>query len=373
MTSNLNARYTLEQISQRLASLPRNSSVNTVEQTVRDVATQLQRTEHGLANLRTSVNDQTTMLQRLGTSLQDDISTEGRKLLQTQASMLSATLTTIRENNHATLDNLINLDQRLDEADQRIPDSSSGLKAILNDQKIGIQACQMHLKYIEEAVQDIYRVSKQQAAEDWRSYGLEILKTAGAVIGAFAGISNMLTLRTLKTGLETPAEEKLPKQDIIPTPQTQRNLEESAREDSRIPASDTASRKGGSDLARKDPGILASDTASRKGGSELPREDPGIPARYTASRNDCPEFMMDSRNAPNKWQCHTSASEDPRTLARDTSSRRDGPEFTTGTCNAPKLWVCHLCYDGPCLYENTRCCIQCGHLMCGQCKMYGGG
>lgn len=268
MTSNLNVRFDLEHISQRLASLPQNSSMDAVERIIRDVAMQLQRTELGLVDLQTSLNDQTTILQRLGTSLQDDISTEGRNLLQAQASMLSATLTAIRGSRHATLGNLTSLGEQLDEVDRRMADSSSGLKAMLNDQKIGIQACQMHLEYIEEAVQNICQVSNQQAAKDWRNYGLEILKTAGAVIGAVAGISNMLTLQTLKAGLETPAEEKLPKEDTIPIPPTQINLKESSREDSRIPASNTASRKD--------------NMASRKGS--------------TASRKDGPEFKMDSRN-----------------------------------------------------------------------------
>ena len=204
--------------------------MDAVEQAVRDVAGQLQRTELGLADLQSSVDDQTTMLQSLRTSLQDDISTEGRKLLEAQASMLLATLTAIRGSRPSALDNLNSLDQRLDEVDQRIGDSSANLKDMLDHQKLGVQACQVHLEYIEEAIQDICQVSNQQAAKDWRNDWLEVLKITGAVISAFAGVSNMLTIWTLKAGLETPVGKKSPNQSITPTSQMQRYLAESKRE-----------------------------------------------------------------------------------------------------------------------------------------------
>jgi hypothetical protein len=188
--------------------------VDVVEQTVRDIATQLQRTELGLADLQSSVDDQTTTLQRLRTSLQDDISTEGQKFLEAQASLLLATLTAIRESRHSALDNLNSLDQRLDEVDQRMGDSSTDLKDMLDHQKVCVQACQVHLEYIEEAIQDICQVSNQQAARDRRNDWLEVLKTTGAVISAFVGVSNMLTIRTLKAELETPVGKKSPNQSI---------------------------------------------------------------------------------------------------------------------------------------------------------------
>ena len=188
--------------------------MDVVELAVRDIATQLQSTELGLADLQSSVDGQTTTLQRLRTSLQDDISAEGRKLLEAQASMLLATLTAIRESRHSALDNLNSLYQRLDEVDQRMEDSSTDLKDMLDHQRLSIQACQVHLGYIEEAIHDICQVSNQQAARDWRNDWLEVLKTTGAVISAFAGVSNMLTIRTLKAGLETPVGTKSSNQTI---------------------------------------------------------------------------------------------------------------------------------------------------------------
>jgi hypothetical protein len=209
-----------------LDSLPQNSSVDAVEQAVRDIAGQLQRTELGLADLHSSVDDQTTTLQRLRTSLQDDISTEGRKLLEAQASMLLATLTAIHGSRHSALGNFNSLDQRLDEVDQRIGDSSADLKDMLDHQKVGVQ---VHLEYIEEAIQDICQVSNQQAARNGRNDWLEVLKITGAAISAFAGVSNILTIRTLKARLETPVGKKSPNQSITLTPQMQGYLAESKR------------------------------------------------------------------------------------------------------------------------------------------------
>jgi hypothetical protein len=210
-----------------LDSLPQNSSVDAVEQAVRDIAGQLQRTELGLADLHSSVDNQTTTLQRLRTSLQDDISTEGRKLLEAQASMLLATLTAIRGSRHSALGNFNSLDQRLDEVDQRIGDSSADLKDMLDHQKVGVQ---VHLEYIEEAIQDICQVSNQQAARNGRNDWLEVLKITGAAISAFAGVSNILTIRTLKARLETPVGKKSPNQSITLTPPMRRYLAKSKRE-----------------------------------------------------------------------------------------------------------------------------------------------
>lgn len=205
--------------------------MDAVEQTIRNIAAQLQRTELGLADLQSSVNDQTTTLQRLRTSLQDDISTEGRKLLEAQAHMLLATLTAIRGSRHSALDSLNSLDQRLDEVDQRMGNSSTDLKDMLDHQKLRVQACQMLLENIEKAIRDICQVSNQQAARDWRNDWLEVLMTTGAVISAFAGVSNMLTIRTLNTRLEAPVGKKSPSQSITLSPQMQRYLAQSKREE----------------------------------------------------------------------------------------------------------------------------------------------
>jgi hypothetical protein len=205
--------------------------VDVVELAVRDIATQLQRTELGLADLQSSVDGQTTTLQHLRTSLQDDISTEGRKLLEAQASLLLATLTAIRGIRHSLLNNFNSLYQRLDEVDQRMEDSSTDLKDMLDHQRLGIQACQVHLGYIEEAIKDICQVSNQQAARDWRNDWLEVLKTTGAVISALAGVSNMLTIRTLKAGPETPVGKKSSNQTITLNPQIRRFLAELKHEE----------------------------------------------------------------------------------------------------------------------------------------------
>lgn len=149
-------------------------------------------------DLQNSVNEQTTTLGRLRTSLASDISVQGQKLVETQESILLAVSKAINGGRSRVYDNLIDLGQRLDDVGRRVADSSSELRDVLDDQRTTLQACQMHLEHLQEAAGDIDRGSKQEGPKSFSGNWLEHLKSAGLTIAALAGVSNMLAIQTLR-------------------------------------------------------------------------------------------------------------------------------------------------------------------------------
>jgi len=150
------------------------------------------------------MTDHVITLQRLRTALKDDISTEGRRFLDAQKSLLLAILAAIRVSRFEESDNLGRLSQRLDDVDRRIMDSSNNLRDILEDQKIAVRVCQLHLESIQDMAQNISQSipqsdqqPDQQVCTDAKGDWLELLCTAGIFVGAFIGVSNMLSIQSL--------------------------------------------------------------------------------------------------------------------------------------------------------------------------------
>jgi hypothetical protein len=149
-------------------------------------------------DLQNSVNEQASTLRNLRTLLADDISAQGQKLFETQEAMLLAVLEAMDRRRSAVHDNLIDLGQRLDEVGHRLSDSSNKFGDILDDQRTTLQACQIHLEYIQKAAQNIDQGSKLEVARPLSENWLEHLKSAGLIFSALAGVSNMLAIRTLR-------------------------------------------------------------------------------------------------------------------------------------------------------------------------------
>lgn len=149
-------------------------------------------------DLQNAVNEQASTLRNLRTLLADDISAEGQKLFETQEAMLLAVLEAMDRRRSAVHDNLIDLGQRLDEVGHRLSDSSNKFGDILDDQRTTLQACQIHLEYIQKAAQNIDQGSKLEVAKPLSENWLEHLKSAGLIFSALAAVSNVLAIQTLR-------------------------------------------------------------------------------------------------------------------------------------------------------------------------------
>jgi hypothetical protein len=93
--------------------------------------------------------------------------------------------------------------------------SSSKLKDVLDDQIIALQTCQMHLDTIQNTTQRISQQFDQELPEDPRMNWLELLQTAGTIVGAFVGVSNMVAIRNIQSDLRAPLPQRRQQQSFL--------------------------------------------------------------------------------------------------------------------------------------------------------------
>lgn len=149
-----------------------------------------------------SMNDYVLTMQDLRTSLKSIISAEGQNFLDAQESMLSATLDAIRGSRSAAIQHLGDLSQRLEDVGQRVANSSTDIEDMLEENKLGVLACQMHLDIIQHTTPHMLLQLDQQPADHSETGWLEPLRTAGIAIGAFVGVSNMVVIRNIQSAIQ---------------------------------------------------------------------------------------------------------------------------------------------------------------------------
>jgi hypothetical protein len=83
-------------------------------------------------------------------------------------------------------------------------DSLNTLRDILEDQKIAVRVCQLHLESIQKMAPNISQSipqsdqqPDQQVCTDAKGDWLELLCNAGIFVGAFIGVSNMISIQSL--------------------------------------------------------------------------------------------------------------------------------------------------------------------------------
>jgi hypothetical protein len=148
------------------------------------------------------VNDHVITMQDLRTSLKDGISAEGQNFLDAQESLLLTALDAIRGSRSAAVQHLDDVSQRLVGVEQRIARSSTDIKDMLEANKVAVLTCQMHLDIVQDIAHQLMRPLDQQHAKDSETNWLELLKTAGIVVGAFVGVSNMIAIRNIQSILQ---------------------------------------------------------------------------------------------------------------------------------------------------------------------------
>lgn len=172
----------------------------------------LQRAEHELVDLQSALHNQVALLQGHRASLPDNVSAEIQRFVDMQASVLSASLAAIEGSESQTRDNLHYIGLKLDQLGQNLTNDSSDLKETLDQQKIATQMCQMHLDLIHNTTLDAKELVIQQASHDTGTDWLDILRTAGLFLGAFAGVSNIIAIQSLKASIQTAPVPERPEQ-----------------------------------------------------------------------------------------------------------------------------------------------------------------